>query len=491
MPPGFDSPSLPIWPAFLLNVGLRDYQHLMLLQAARLMRQGFKRILLVAPTGAGKTVMAAEQMGSAATHAQTSEIIVHRKELIKQTSSSFSERGLTHGFIAAKMPFDPDTGITLAGVQTLVNRLAGLLPPNTAIVDEAHHASSDTWSRVLEYYGDAYIIGFTATPQRLDGTGLDKQFDVMIQGPSVAELIARSFLSPYEFYAPAIPDMDGVGSAAGDFKRGEADAVVNRPKIVGDIVEHYLRLAPGEQGIVFANSRDHSRKIADAFNAEGISAMHVDGDTDPKDRDRFDEAFRAGDIRIGSNVSLFGEGYDVPNISYMADGAPTKSLVNVAQRWGRPLRLFPGKTRAIIADHAGNALPPELGGRGHGLPDDDREWTLTGRVKKAKGSSADADPITQCKQCFRVYPSSLSRCPGCAADSPAMPRVVRQEAGTLSKLEREELKRRAAAAKKDEERACTEYEQFVSLGRARGYDYPVHWAKRQCKMRRIAIPWGS
>jgi len=233
---------------------------------------------------------------------------------------------------------------------------------------------------------------------------------------------------------------------------------------------------------MFGANREHSRAIAAAFTAAGIPAMHVDGDSGAE-RDEFDERFRAGDVRIGCNVNLFSAGYDVPNVGYVGICAPGKSLVDHLQRCGRAFRPADGKDYAVIADHAGNALPSWLGGRGLGLPDDEREWSLAGREKKV--SEKDWTSITQCMSCFRVYPSAASECPGCRANTPAQPRVVKQAEGKLSKLEREALKKAATARRKDEERACISYDEFVSLGRARGYEHPTQWAWRQCKLRRI------
>lgn len=495
---------LPIQRSLLPPV-LRCYQLKMLTDALSLMRQGYRRILIQAPTGAGKTVLAAALLGGVMQLGLTGEFIVHRKELIKQTSASFDKSGLSHGFVASGFPMDLDSAVILAGVQTLVNRLGLMIPPNLAVVDECHHATSATWASVLESYAGAYIIGLTATPERLDGRGLNEQFDAMVKGPSVAWLIENCFLSPYELFAPAIPDMSAVNEVAGEYNRKRTGEIMGQSKVVGGIVEHYLRLAPGEQGIVFAPTREVSQKYADAFRAHGIAAMHVDGDTDDKVRDRFDDAFRAGDIRIGCNVDLFGEGYDVPNISYVGDAAPSKSRIKVTQRWGRPLRptyatgfdlecldgrlaaiMASNKQRAIIADHAGNALPALFGGQGHGLPDDDYEYSMEGRERVARAAVSDATPITQCPKCFLVYPSSSSHCPRCETAAPPLPRVVRETEGKLSKVEREELKRAAAVRRKQEERECENFDQFYSLGRARGYEFPRQWAVRQCKMRRIS-----
>lgn len=467
----------------LFDDGLHWWQFDLLEEVANLFAAGYRRVLLQCPTGGGKTVMALSALMSARAMGLQAMFLVHRKELLRQTSQRFTSSRLDHSFVAAEFPYDPSAGLLLAGVQTLIRRLEAILPPVLVIVDECHHAVSNTYAEILERWPDAFILGLTATPQRLDGRGLEEQYDELVIGPSPAWLIENGYLSPYDYYAPEIPDMSGVASTAGDFQREAAAAVMNQPKLIGGLVEQYLRYSAGEQGIIFAQSREHSRKIAEAFTAHGIPAMHVDGDT-PKDvRDGFDAAFRAGDIRIGTNVGLFGEGYDVPGISYLGIAAATKSLINHLQWCGRVLRFVPDK-RAVICDHAGNALPSFLGGRGLGLPDDDRDWSLQGRAARKAVGKDDTFSITQCLECFRVYPSTAKTCPGCSADRPAIPRVIREQAGKLSKLEREELKKMERLTRRAEEQACKTYAEFRSLAIARGYPKADTWAKNRMKMKR-------
>jgi DNA repair protein RadD len=467
---------LPFLPWQLGAWGLRDYQEEMLLEALHLMRLGYRRILLVLPTGGGKTRMSAAMLGSASQIALTGQFMVHRKELIDQTSDTFTEAGITHGFVASGRETDVTASVILAGIATLAKRLGQVLPPNLAILDEAHHCTATTWERVLTAYGDSYIIGLTATPERLDGRGLREHFDVMVIGPSVADLIEWGYLSPYSYYAPSIPDMSGVGSLAGDFNKAGVVEVMDRPKLVGDIVEHYLRLAPGQRGIVFGASREHSRHIADAFRGEGVRAAHVDGDSD--DRDRQVKAFRAGDLDVMTNVDLFGEGFDVPGVVYCGLGRPTKSLSMYRQQVGRSFRMFAGKVEAVICDHAGNALPSHLGGRGHGLPDDDREWSLDGRAARARATAVESNPVRQCLNCYRVSPSSLPACPGCGTEFPVQNRDLASEEGMLTKLEREELRKAEAAKQRAEERSCRSQGELEQLARARGYEFPRQWAQR-------------
>jgi DNA repair protein RadD len=469
---------IPFDPYHIRKRKLRDYQEEMLLEAISLMRLGVRRILLQLPTGGGKTVMAAAMHGNAMDLALTSEFVVHRKELIDQTSRTFTAFGIPHGFIAAGHPFLDDELVSIAGVGTLVNRLDKLLPPNLVVIDECHHATAVSWQRVLDAYQDAFVIGLTATPERLDGKGLDQQFDAMVKGPPVAELIAREYLSDFDYYAPGQPDLTGIHTTAGDFNRGEIADLMDKPKLIGDVVEHYRRLASGHPGIVFAASREHSRHMAEAFSANGVRAAHVDGAMGDKERAAVVDAFRAGDIRVMTNVDLFGEGFDVPGIVYCGLARPTKSLSLFMQQCGRALRMFEGKPNAILCDHAGNVLR-------HGLPDDEREWSLKGRVvrQRAPGEN-DALPVRQCKVCFRVSPSTMAECPGCGEPFPVQVRKLEHEDGQLTKVEREELKRRKAIERKIEQRACKTPDELIALAKARGYKKPVGWAKVQWKLRK-------
>jgi len=492
---------LPLRDDLISPAPLRDYQFDLLYRAAAAMRAGHRRVLLQLPTGGGKTEMAKAAARSAVEQAMRAHFLVHRKELIDQTSRSFWRSHLAHGFVATGRPFDPEASALLAGIQTLVNRLDQVPPPNLAIIDEAHHATAATWSQALDWYGDndAYVLGLTATPERLDGAGLDGHFDTLICGPSVAELIADGYLSEFNYYAPSIPDLKGIKTTAGDFARGEVADLMDKPKLVGDIVDHYLQLAPGAPGIFFAASIAHSQHIAAAFNAAGVPAAHVDGSS--KDRDSIVDRFRAGELKMMTNVDLFGEGFDVPGIVYCGLGRPTKSLSLFMQQCGRAFRPIyaeglPLDTReqrfaaiaagrkaggAIICDHAGNAFR-------HGLPDDEREWSLAGKAgRKSEGSvSDDAMPVRQCLVCYRVSPSTLSICPGCESEFPRQERKMAHEAGQLTKLERDQLRKDESLRKQREEKACRNHEDFVQLARDRGYEDPEAWASVRIKARATA-----
>lgn len=456
---------------------LRDYQTRMLDDARAHMRAGVRRILLRLATGGGKTVMAASMLGGAAGRGLSSQFIVHRRELIEQTSLTFQAVGIRHGLIASGMQPYRDPLVQLAGVQTLARRLDDVAKPKLIVVDEAHHAVAGTWQQVLAAYPDAYVIGLTATPERLDGRGLKDHFDVMVDGPSTGELIERGFLSPYTYFAPGTPDLVGVPVRAGDFNRGELGDLMDKPKLIGDIVEHYQRLAAGHQGIVFAASREHSRHIAEGFKAVGIRAAHVDGEMADRERKRAVDAFRARDLDIMVNVDLFGEGFDVPGLVYCGLARPTKSLALFLQQVGRALRIMPGKERAIICDHAGNAFT-------HGLPDDPRTWSLEGRKSRAANIGAgDGFSIRQCLECYRVSPSMTQICPGCGTAFLVRDRAPEGAAGDLTELTRlaDQEAKAAKEACKEEERACVTLADWEALARRRGYK--AGWAKHQWEFR--------
>lgn len=451
---------------------LRYYQEDIITELVAKLRQGYRRILIVLPTGAGKTVLAAALIAAIVDRDRRAQFVVHRKELIKQTSGTFTNFGIPHGFVASAWPMDPTADVVLAGVQTLTKRLTQVLPPHVAIVDEAHHAAAASWSNVMDEYADSVIIGLTATPERLDGKGLDAFFDTMVLGPSVSELIHEGFLSTYSYYAPSQPDLAGVNLDV----KAQVAAAMDKPKLIGDTVEHYLRLANGLQGIVFAASREHSRHLADAFRANGVPAAHIDGTMDDE-RERADEAFRAGDLRILTNVDLLGEGYDVPSIGYVGLDRPTKSIVLARQQPGRALRIFPGKVEGIICDHASIW-------KTHGLPDDERLWKLEGRAARLKAEGAnDGFSIHQCPLCFRVTPSTVKVCPGCGEAFQVQERKIKTEEGQLSKIEKDRLKKEAALRRKHEERQCQTHIDYENLAQQRGYQNPYGWARMKMKMK--------
>lgn len=293
----------------------------------------------------------------------------------------------------------------------------------------------------------------------------------MIEGPSVPWLIQNKFLSPYKLYAPDTVNLEGVRRQMGDYARGELSTAVDKPKITGSAVEHYKKYAMGKRAIVFAVSVEHSKHIVEQFLKEGINAKHVDGGTERTAREQAIREFAAGTIQILSNVELFGEGFDVPAMEAAILLRPTESLGLYLQQVGRSLRPNPGKDCAIILDHVGNC------GR-HGLPDEDRAWSLQGRDRTAKGASV---AVRICPACFGAQRPGQTLCIFCGAMFPPKPREVEQVAGALREIDQAQLAlklkfRRQQGMQKG-------FADLVKLGKMRKYKRPESWAAMILKAR--------
>ena len=403
----------------------RPYQTQAIADLREAMRD-HKRVVLVLPTGAGKTVTASTVAKGAAAKGKRVMFLVHRTELLEQTSRTFDEEGIPHGFIRAGAPTSDDP-VTVASVQTLIRRLSSVRPPDLMFVDEAAHAVSPTWRRVFEAWPNAWAVGLTATPERLDGRGLGDVFGAMVIGPSTAELIQAGFLADYRAFAPSKPDLAGLRTAMGDYDQAELEARVSKPRLIGDIVQHYLKHCAGKRAIGFAASIRHSQALTDAFRAAGISAAHVDGDTPKTERAESVAAFARGDIQVLWNVDLFGEGFDVPGAEVAILARPTLSLALYLQQIGRVLRWLANKI-AIIMDHAGNIDR-------HGLPDDPRSWSLDSAARK-KRDSESLPTVKQCPMCFCCHRPAV-KCPECGHEYVVEARQVEVQAGSLKEIARE------------------------------------------------------
>lgn len=462
------------------RVQLRDYQADMI-QGARQALKRVPRVLLQAPTGAGKTVLASFMVGQTTARGAAAWFICHRAELVEGTSKTFHKFGQAHGIIAAGHPMNLQQLAQVCSIDTLKNRLPHLKAPRLAIVDEAHHCSAAGWALVIAWLVEhgTLVVGLSATPKRLDGQGLDKHFDEIVLGPSVSWLIDEGHLAPYRVFAPPGADMTGVRKQMGDFARGETEARVDKPKLLGDMIEHWRRHANGLRTVAFGVTVAHSQHIAEQFNAAGIPAAHLDGGSAKADRARIIREYAEGRLRVITNVDLFGEGFDLAAIAQrdvtvdcVIQGRPTQSLALHLQQVGRALRPQPGKV-AIILDHAGNTMR-------HGLPDDEREWTLDGRAK-GQGAANDNGPPPPviCEFCFNAVARPLPPCcPHCGKRLVAEAKEIKVADGDLVEIT-EVQKRELRRARQIEEAEAKTLDQLVALGKSRGYKFPMKWAQHK------------
>lgn len=373
-----------------------------------------KRVLAVAPTGAGKTVVFSFVARTSSSRGKRVLIVAHRRELIRQASAKLTSTGVPHGIIAPG--FTPNAEMVQVGsVQTLGRRLDKIGLFDLIVLDESHHAVAGQWADLIATQPAAYVLGVTATPERLDGRGLGVSaggcFDDMVIGPTIADLIADGYLTPSRVFAPiSAPDLTGIATKGGDFDPSGLQNAMDVPSITGDSVAHYTKYAAGLPAIAFCVSVRHAAAVAAAFREAGWRAVEANGSTPAAERDAAIQGLATGATQVLCVCDLVSEGLDIPLVGAVILLRPTKSLGLYVQQVGRGLRPAPGKTHLIVLDHAGNTLR-------HGLPDMSHAWTLNGRKKRSRKSDAEKGPaVKQCASCFLMNPASARRCIECDAE---------------------------------------------------------------------------
>lgn len=373
---------------------LRNYQQTFYDRIRHSIATGHRRIMCVAPCGAGKSVIMQAVVESARAKHNTVLILAHRQEIVDQ--------------LARRMK--PYSNATVMMMQTAVRRLDTLQTPSIIIIDESHLIKANSYMRVLKHFNQSYALYFTATPQRLDGKGFDDVADDLIQSVSVRWLIENGYLAPFEYYAPkTLLDASQLAVKQGEYDGKQAAAMLDKPKIYGDMIQEYRKHAAGLQAIAFCSSVEHSQRTAEAFNAVGIAAAHVDGKMTKNQRREIVQRFRNGDIAVLCNYAIVIEGLDVPNAACVLCLRPTQSLTVHVQSVMRCMRPAPGKVARVL-DFVGNY-------QRHGLPDDDRQWSLQGRKKRIRQKEQNTVRARVCENCFRTYAGSGAVCPYCHHDN--------------------------------------------------------------------------
>ncbi len=386
-------------------------------------------------------------------------IVVHREELLDQVCTTLDSFGVGHEVLAAGRYPRFNTNVLVSSVFTLARRLEKIPAPDMLIIDEAHHAiGKSTWGKVVDYWPLALLLGVTATPTRLSGEGLGQIFQDMVMGPSVADLIESGDLSDYRMFAPATIDTSDIHKRGGDYKKSELAEAADKRVITGSAIEHYKKHADGLPAVAFCVSIEHAHHVAEQFRAEGYRALAIDGKMDKGLRRDAVRDFKNGSLQILTSCDLISEGFDCPGIVVGIFLRPTQSTGLWLQQVGRCLRTAPGKSRAILLDHAGNSAM-------HGLPDADREWTLEGRNSKEKSPG-----VRTCPRCFYVMPISKMRCPDCdhVFTSAENARIVEEVSGELKEIDEAEIMAQRKARKIENWKAQS-LDALIELEKERGY----------------------
>lgn len=434
------------------------------------LRQSLKRnrsVLLQAATGSGKTVIASKMVFEAHARGKRSIFNVPRRDLLKQTSETFSKYDIPHSFISAGKPYDPFALVYISTTETLANRLENA-PRDISlfIPDETHFGAESLGACINHYRGlGSYIVGPSATPQKMNGQGMNQWYDDMVCGKSVKWLIENKRLSEFKYFE---------GKTKEDFhalqKKTDKEIsafMESKRVIIGDCVADYKKRCVGKLHIVRCTSILHSQITANAFREAGILAYHVDGTTPDDEKLRIFTAFAKREIAVITFADLLSFGWDLSSytgldvcVESASDLKPCKSLPAQMQFWGRSLRYKPFP--AIFNDHVNNHIE-------HGLPWSDREWSLEATKKKGGGTP----PTRQCPECWFVHtPTAL--CPNCGYEYEVSDRGVDHAEGELHEVD---IHAERYNKKKEQAEAKT-LEDLIKVGKLRGYKHPAAWATK-------------
>jgi superfamily II DNA or RNA helicase len=395
---------------------LRWYQEQSIADLRRAIGAGAKRVILQLATGGGKTATAGAIARMARDKGRAVLFLAPRRELIYQARDAFKREGLTAAVVmAGEWQQRHGYDLIVASFDTLHARCIRsermeLPPADMLIVDEAHILGK-TREDIIRAYPDAVVIGLTATPCRTDGKGLGALYDDMVIGVDIGRLTAEGYLVPARYFSPSEPDLEGVKLAAdGDYQAKSLSGRVNTPTLIGDVVDHWHRLAAGRPTVVFAVDRAHARALQAAFDARQVPTRYVDGETPATERADALASIQDGRALVLVNVFVATYGLDLPRLEVCVLARPTKSLGLYLQMVGRCLRPSPGKTEALVIDHSGAV-------RRLGFAADDHPWSLDAaesigdRIERQKAERKEPKEIT-CSNCSTVF-SGRRSCPTC------------------------------------------------------------------------------
>ncbi len=368
-----------------------------------------RNIILYAPTGSGKTVMAGEIMRRLHNKGGRAIVLAHREELIRQFWTTLCAAGLGDdvGLVTAGRPEESWHRHHLCSVQTLARRLAKTrLAPTLLITDEAHHASAATYRRIQQRWPDIPHLGLTATPARTDGKGLGGIFNEIVQGLGVRELIAMGRLAPYRALSLDAGISGGEArTARGDYRPDDLARMIVEGEAIANVEQIIRQHCRGRRWLAFGPAIAISIDLAERLRKRGVRCEHIDGTLPRPERRAILQRFAEGKIDGLCSVDLVSEGFDCPAADTAVMYRRTKSLIVYLQQVGRALRYEPGKT-ALILDCCGNML-----NENHGLPCAPRQWTLEGEGRKSRSKAAPSVAI--CEHCHTAMPITQYTCPTC------------------------------------------------------------------------------
>lgn len=443
-------------------IQLRNYQQTVYQDTIKAINNGSRGILIQLPCRSGKSYLMAKFIEMCNGN---SLILAHRNELLSQHKELIESLGLLNK-------------CRLASVFTEVNHLGEYEKPMVVLIDECHLSEANSYKNIVEYYG-CIIIGFSATPTRLNGDKLSL-YDTLIKGVSVKYLIDKGAIADFDYYAPDIAlDLSSIDTLGGDYNGRQLNDLMFKSAIYGDVIASYKKLGNGRQAIAYCAGVKHSKKVCQEFNSIGISAVHIDGSMNKNERKKIMNLYRSGYHAVLCNSNIISEGITLPNASVGLLLRPTQSLALYIQQAMRVLTPDGNGKKAVIIDCVGNY-------QRHGLPDEDRAWSLEGVKRKHKMNNEDGSfTIRNCSNCFRIF-KTADKCPYCGHEIVVKGRELQcMEEVRLRKIGEQEKTAMAKHKKKQrmEVGMAKTKEDLIRICMERGYS--PKWIRVQMRLKGI------
>jgi superfamily II DNA or RNA helicase len=383
---------------------LRDYQHHTLAEIVRHYREGKRRIMVMAPTGSGKTVIGSAIVEGCMKKGNRVAFVVPTIGLIEQTIQKFQAEGIhAIGVMQAKhWMTDGEQPVQVCSMATLSRR--DLPDVDVVIIDEAHrmYQFANDWMLDPDW-ADKLFIGLSATPW---SKGLGIYYETLIIGETTAGLIERGDLSPFKVFAPSHPDLKGVRTVAGDYHEGDLSKAMNVKRLTADIIDTWKAKAENRPTLVYCVDRAHARSVQQSFILEGIPAEYIDANTDMGEREAIGKRFNDGRVRVVVSIETLTTGIDW-DVRCIVMARPTKSEMLFCQIVGRGLRTADGKDYCLILDHSDNHI--RLGF----VTDINHEYLDDGR-EKSKSTAERKEPLpTACPACGALKAPKQRECAYC------------------------------------------------------------------------------
>ena len=409
------------------------------------------RRCIQSPTGSGKSQL----IRRAALESVSLIALVHREYLVDQLAEIIPDAQV----IKAGGRWDGRSKKIVGMVQTLRNR--DLPEVEKIITDECHHRTASSYDMAAAGSPDSIEEGFTATPQRPDGRGLDDHYDDLICGPQYGELIEDGYLKPFQvFSVPSGIDASSCRVIGGEFRRGDQNEAIRKSTIFGDVVEHWHERCRDGAHISFWPSIQAAEHAAESVQEWAVLHSKLPRDV-IKERIR---ALETGALASLATVDMVGEGLNIHGIQSVSECRLTNSLTVYLQQCGRANRGG-GSGFAKIMDHVQNWSR-------HGLPDADRKWSLKGRVKRKVEPGSIS--VWDCPECWFVNHAQAQSCQQCGKSKPRELVVIEEREARLLLIKSSDLE--------DVHDVCSTPEQYREFARRKGKQpgWAAHqWWKRK------------